>query len=162
MLSPAAPEPLHPHRDIAASDYVIAATATLLNSSITIYNLPLLSTNPLLFNNVSAISNPKISSNHDDYSPTNISLVSKLSFPSPHKTPHIRTSSPNGPSPFPNIKSCPHRRTHTHPSAPYLHLASKLSLPRSHNSLYASFLILSDPLSPPLSKPLQCISPNPP
>ena len=28
---------LHPHRDIAASDYVIAATATLLNSSITIY-----------------------------------------------------------------------------------------------------------------------------
>ena len=29
---------LHPHRDIAASDYVIAATATLLNSSITIYH----------------------------------------------------------------------------------------------------------------------------
>ena len=29
---------LHPNRDIAASDYVIAATATLLNSSITVYH----------------------------------------------------------------------------------------------------------------------------
>ena len=34
---------LHPHRDIAASDYVIAATATLLNSSITIYRVFMLS-----------------------------------------------------------------------------------------------------------------------
>ena len=88
--------------------------------------------------------------------------MSKLPFPSPHKTTHTHTSPPHGPSPSSNIKLYKHKRTHTHPSAPHLHISPKLSLQRSSTSLYTSFLILSDPLSPPLSKPLQCISPNPP
>ena len=118
---------------------------------------------PLYLNNVSPIPNPQISPNHNHYSTTNLSLlVSKLTFPSAHKTPNINTSSPNDPSFSSNIKSYHKRRTHIHSSTSYLQLSSQLSLPKSHNSLYASILILFDKLSPPLSKSLQCISPNPP